>query len=70
MLVFKQLPLKNVQQLKLLPDKLKVLMALNAMKLGVDVSVNQDIHLLNQELQNVQKFLPEFLNGASRLEDV
>ena len=68
--MFKQLPLKNVQQLKLLPDKLKVLMALNAMKLGVDVSVNQDIHLLNQELQNVQKFLPEFLNGASRLEDV
>ena len=70
MLVFKQLPLKNVQQLKLLPGKLKVLMALNAMKLGVDVSVNQAIRLLNQELQNVQKFLLEFLNGASRLEDV
>ena len=70
MLVFKQLLLKNAQPLKLLPDKLKVLMALNAMKLGVDVSVNQDIHLLNQEPQNVQKFLLEFLNGASRLEDV
>ena len=68
--MFKQLPLKNVQQLKLLPGKLKVLMALNAMKLGVDVSVNQAIRLLNQELQNVQKFLLEFLNGASRLEDV
>ena len=68
--MFKQLPLKNVQQLKLLPDKLKVLMALNAMKLGVDVSANQDIQLLSQELQNVQKFLLEFSNGASRLEHV